>query len=59
MKGVIDRTANEFVALDGDEGREHFVGSCPNRGGKVDAWHYPEERVTCPYCERAIALPAQ
>jgi len=24
----------------------------------VDTWFFPEERVTCPYCERAIAVPA-
>jgi hypothetical protein len=55
VKGVIDRPSDEFVAQDGDEGRSHFVGTCPNCGGNVDAWYYPEERLTCPYCERAVA----
>lgn len=54
VKGVIDRTGDEFVAQDGDEGRAHFVGPCPNCGGNVDAWHYLEERVICPYCKRAV-----
>ena len=58
VKGVIDRSADEFVAQDGDEGRAHFVGVCPNCGGNVDAWYFPEERVTCPYCERTVAVPA-
>jgi hypothetical protein len=58
VKGVIDRTADEFVAQDGDEGRAHFVGPCQNCGGNVDAWFFPEERVTCPYCQRAVTLPS-
>ena len=58
VKGVIDRSADEFVAQDGDEGRAHFVGACPNCGGNVDVWYYPEERVICPYCERAVAIPS-
>jgi ribosomal protein S27E len=57
VKGVIDRTADEFVAQDGDEGRAHFVGVCPNCGGNVDTWYFPEERVTCPYCDRAVTIP--
>ena len=56
VKGVIDRPSDEFVAQDGDEGRAHFVGKCPNCGGSVDAWHFPEERITCPYCDRAVPL---
>lgn len=58
VKGVIDRSSDEFVAQDGDEGRAHFVGPCPNCGGNVDAWYFPEERVACPYCERAVTLPS-
>jgi len=38
--------------------QEHFVGTCPNCGGNVDTWYFPEERVVCPYCERAVAVPA-
>jgi len=38
--------------------QEHFVGACPNCGGNVDTWYFPEERVVCPYCERVVALPA-
>jgi hypothetical protein len=56
VKGAIDRTADEFVAQD-TEAQEHFVGTCPNCGGKVDTWYFPEERVLCPYCERAVAIP--
>ncbi len=26
-------------------------------GGNVDRWYFREERVTCPYCERALVLP--
>ena len=58
VKGVIDRSADEFVVQDRDAGQEHFVGACPSCGGNVDTWFFPEERVTCPYCERAIAIPA-
>jgi len=57
VKGVIDRSADEFVAQDGDEGRAHFVGPCPNCRGNVDTWYFPEERVTCPYCERSVPMP--
>jgi hypothetical protein len=57
VKGAIDRTTDEFVSHDAVK-QEHFVGTCPNCGGNVDAWYFPEERVTCPYCERALALPA-
>jgi len=58
LKGVIDRTADEFVVQERTTGQEHFVGTCPNCGGNVDTWSFPEERVTCPYCERVIAAPA-
>src|SRR5213078_3690647 len=54
VKGVLDRTADEFVTQDQVGGQEHFVGACPNCGGKVDTWYFPEERVICPYCERAV-----
>src|SRR5205823_5474946 len=50
IKGVIDRSADEFVVQEKAEGQEHFVGACPNCGGNVDTWFFPEERVTCPYC---------
>jgi hypothetical protein len=55
-KGMIDRTGDEFVAQDRDEGRAHFVGPWANCGGKVDAWYYLEERVRCPYRERAVLV---
>jgi hypothetical protein len=58
LHGVIDRSSDEFVVQEKGAGQEHFVGSCPNCGGNVDTWFFPEERVTCPYCERAIAVPA-
>jgi hypothetical protein len=57
VKGVIDRSSDEFVVQE-TAAQEHFVGACPNCGGNVDTWFFPEERVTCPYCERAIAVPA-
>src|SRR5207302_153186 len=44
VKGVIDRSADEFVVQDRDAGQEHFVGECPNCGGNVDMWYFPEER---------------
>ena len=58
VKGVIDRSTDEFVVQEAETSREHFVGTCPNCGGVVDQWHFPEERVICPYCERTIAAPA-
>lgn len=58
VKGVIDRSADEFVIQDRAAGQEHFVGPCPNCGGNVDKWYFPEERVTCPYCDRAVMTPA-
>ena len=58
VKGVIDRSADEFVVQDRDAGQEHFVGECPNCGGNVDMWYFPEERVTCPYCKRAVTALA-
>jgi len=57
VKGAIDRTTDEFVSQDAVK-QEHFVGACPNCGGNVDTWYFPEERVVCPYCERVVALPA-
>ncbi len=57
VKGAIDRTTDEFVSQDAVK-QEHFVGTCPNCGGNVDTWYFPEERVVCPYCERVVALPA-
>jgi len=57
VKGAIDRTTDEFV-LEEAVKQEHFAGQCPHCGGNVDTWYFPEERVTCPYCERAISVPA-
>ncbi len=53
VKGAIDRTTDEFV-LEEAAKQEHFVGQCPHCGGNVDTWYFPEERVTCPYCQRGI-----
>lgn len=58
VKGVIDRSADEFVVQEMVAGQAHFVGACPNCGGNVDRWYFPEERVTCPYCDRVVATPA-
>jgi len=58
LKGVIDRSSDEFVVQERMAGQEHFVGACPNCGGNVDTWYFPEERVTCPYCERVVTVPA-
>jgi len=57
VKGVIDRSSDEFVVQERAAGQEHFVGACPNCGGNVDTWFFPEERVTCPYCERVVEIP--
>jgi hypothetical protein len=54
VKGVIDRTSDEFVVQERETEQEHFVGTCPNCGGNVDTWYFPEERATCPYCQRAV-----
>src|SRR5436189_6483243 len=43
VKGVIDRSADEFVAQDGDEGRAHFVVVCPYCGVNVVALDLPVE----------------
>jgi len=58
LKGVIDRSLDEFVVQERAAGQEHFVGACPNCGGNVDTWYFPEERVICPYCERAVTVVA-
>jgi len=57
VTGAIDRTTDEFVSSDAVK-QEHFVGTCPNCGGNVDTWSFPEERVVCPYCERAVTSMA-
>jgi hypothetical protein len=57
VTGAIDRTTDEFVSREAVK-QEHFVGRCPACGGNVDRWYFPEERVTCPYCERAVTVPA-
>lgn len=57
VKGAIDRTTDEFVLHEATK-QEHFVGQCPHCGGNVDMWYFPEERVTCPYCERVVPAPA-
>jgi hypothetical protein len=59
VKGVIDRTSDEFVVQERETEQEHFVGACPSCGGKVDALYFPEERVTCPYCERVVLAPSE
>jgi DNA-directed RNA polymerase subunit RPC12/RpoP len=58
VKGVIDRTSDEFVVQERETEQEHFVGACPNCGGRVDALYFPEEHVTCPYCERVVLAPS-
>src|SRR5438552_14973213 len=45
VKGVIDRSADEFVAQDEDEGRPQFAGVSSKCGAHVDAGSYAEERV--------------
>jgi hypothetical protein len=57
VTGAIDRTTDEFVSQAAVK-QEHFVGRCANCGGNVDRWYFPEERVTCPYCERVVPVPA-
>ena len=55
VKGAIDRTTDEFVLEEAGR-EEHFVGQCSHCGGNVDTWYFPEERVTCPYCQRAVTV---
>src|SRR3989442_2445116 len=54
VKGVIDRSSDEFVVQERAAGQEHFVGACPNCGGNVDTWYFPAERAICPYSKRAL-----
>jgi len=54
VKGVIDRSADEFVLQEETTGQQVFVAKCPNCGGDVNRWAFPEEVWTCPYCERAV-----
>lgn len=56
VKGVIDRSADEFVSRDVAE-PTIFVGRCPECGGDVNRWAYPEEVWTCPYCNQSVATP--
>jgi len=56
VKGVIDRAADEFV-LAGTKSQQVFLEKCPYCGGDVNRWAFPEERFTCPYCERAVSVP--
>lgn len=57
VEGVVDRTTDEFV-LKGAEAEQVFVEKCPQCGGDVRKWTFPEERVLCPYCNFAISAPA-
>ncbi len=56
LPGVVDRTTHEFV-LNGAEARQAFIGKCPQCGGDVKKWTFPEERVVCPDCTFAISAP--
>ncbi len=58
VKGVIDRSTDDFVVQERMDGQAHFIGTCPNCGGNVNRWYFPEERATCPYCERTVVVPA-
>ncbi|HLB67948.1 MAG TPA: hypothetical protein VJN63_05735 [Thermoplasmata archaeon] len=57
VKGVIDRSADEFVLQDDTPSPQVFVGRCPWCGGDVNRWAFPEEVWTCPYCERSVTTP--
>jgi len=57
VRGAIDRSADEFV-LEGMSDRQLFAGKCPNCGGEVSIWYFPDERFSCPYCERPIGRPS-
>ncbi len=57
VQGVIDRSTDEFV-LEGTEREQVFVETCPNCGGNVDRWAFPEERFPCPYCSQAVVAPS-
>jgi len=57
VQGVIDRSTDEFV-LEGTERQQVFVETCPNCGGNVDRWAFPEERFPCPYCDQAVEISA-
>lgn len=57
VQGVIDRATDEFV-LAGAEKQQIFVGRCPNCGGDVERWAFPEERFECPYCDATVEVSA-
>jgi len=58
VKGVVDRSTDEFVCLQA-AGSQVFVGKCPQCGGDVNRWAFPEERFTCPYCEQSVTVPVE
>lgn len=58
VKAVIDRAADEYVSKEVEEPTV-FVTNCPWCGGEVNKWAFPEERFTCPYCERAVTAHAE
>lgn len=57
VEGVVDRTTDEFV-IKSAEAEQVFIERCPKCGGDVKKWAFPQERVTCPYCDYAISAPA-
>lgn len=57
LKGSIDRTTDEFV-LDVPAAQKVFIARCTNCGAPVNRSVFIDERVTCPYCEAGIEVPA-
>jgi len=57
VNAVIDRSADEYVSKD-VEAPTIFVGRCPECGGDVNKWAFPEEMWTCPYCSQSVTTHA-
>lgn len=57
VKAVIDRATDEFVSKEAAE-PSVFVSRCPECGGDVNRWAYPEEVWTCPYCDQSVTTPS-
>ncbi len=57
VRGLFDGASDAFVLLEA-VGRQVFVERCPQCGGQVQRWCFPEERIACPYCNQPVAVPA-
>src|SRR2546430_12557282 len=57
VKGVIDRSSDEFVVQERAAGQEHFAGACPNCGGNLETLLFPGQRGTSPSFCRVVEIP--